>query len=174
LADYGVALRTDLQTKAEVLALVQEGKTQLLHVASHARFNADHPDASPLLLYDDDLLPDEIDYRLIGRWRTARPVVFFNACEAGRIEYKLTGLGGWAEKFINDVRATAFVGTLWQVNDALAAEFAKIFYDELLAGQTLGAACFRARLHIKELAPANPTWLAYTLYGDPNTVVAWG
>ena len=145
-----------------------------LHVASHAQFNADHPDASPLMLYDADLLPEDLDRRVIRRWRKAQPLVFFNACEAGRIEYKLTGLGGWADKFIRDVRATAFLGTLWQVNDALAAEFAMVFYDELLAGKTLGVACQRARLHIKELAPANPTWLAYTLYGDPNTVVTWG
>ena len=73
LSDYGVTLQAGLQTKAQVLDLVQAGNTRLLHVASHAQFDADHPDASPLMLYDADLLPEDLDRRVIRRWRKARP-----------------------------------------------------------------------------------------------------
>jgi hypothetical protein len=31
-----------------------------------------------------------------------------------------------------------------------------------------------ARAHVRQLDPLNPTWLAYTLYGDPNAVVRIG
>jgi hypothetical protein len=69
---------------------------------------------------------------------------------------------------------SAFVGTLWEVNDLLAAEFAIAFYDRLFAGDTLGQAFYAARLHVRDRQPANPTWLAYVLYGDPNSMIAWG
>jgi hypothetical protein len=38
----------------------------------------------------------------------------------------------------------------------------------------LGEAFQRARLHIRDQQPGNPTWLAYALYGDPNSRVTWG
>src|SRR5690606_23350175 len=75
---------------------------------------------------------------------------------------------------IADVGASAFVGTLWEVNDLLAAEFAIVFYDRLLAGDTLGQAFYAARLAVRDRQPDNPTWLAYVLYGDPNSRVVWG
>jgi hypothetical protein len=56
----------------------------------------------------------------------------------------------------------------------LAAEFAIAFYERLLAGDTLGQAFYTARLHVRDRQPANPTWLAYVLYADPNSVVRWG
>jgi CHAT domain-containing protein len=88
--------------------------------------------------------------------------------------FALSGLGGWAERLVNDVRVSAFVGTLWQVNDELAARFARRFYDNLWAGMTLGAACLDARLYIRQERPHNSTWLAYALYGDPNVRITWG
>ncbi|OUC08906.1 hypothetical protein RY27_06190, partial [Litorilinea aerophila] len=39
---------------------------------------------------------------------------------------------------------------------------------------TLGQAFHRARLHIRDRQPANPTWLAYVLYGAPNSTVRFG
>jgi hypothetical protein len=58
----------------------------------------------------------------------------------------------------------------------LAARFAAEFYDRLLgiAGHErlpLAAAFCAARLVLKELDPANPTWLAYVLYGNPRRLV---
>jgi hypothetical protein len=38
----------------------------------------------------------------------------------------------------------------------------------------LGEAFSRARLAIKQSDPANPTWLAYVLYGDPWSLVTLG
>jgi hypothetical protein len=174
LRDQGVTVTKPLRTKMAVIEQIRKADIRLLHVASHAAFDTENPNASPIMLDDADLLPTDLNRHVIRDWRKTRPVVFLNACQTGRIEYELNGLGGWADKFIQEVRATAFLGTLWEVNDALAAEFTRVLYDELLAGQTLGVACRTARLHIRELAPSNPTWLAYTLYGDPNTLVDWG
>jgi CHAT domain-containing protein len=97
----------------------------------------------------------------------SRPLVFLNACHTGETGFSLTRMGGWAERFVR-AGASAFVGSLWEVNDELAAQFAIQFYSQLLTGQTLGDAFHTARAHIRALDEANPTWLAYTLYADPN------
>ena len=75
--------------------------------------------------------------------------------------------------------ASAFVGSLWEINDSLAARFAREFYDRLwgLSGQpaqAVGEAFYGARMAIKAEDPANPTWLAYVLYGDPNGRIGFG
>ncbi len=100
------------------------------------------------------------------------PLVFLNACEAGQAGFTLTGVGGWARAFI-ELRASIFIGSLWAINDKLAAMFAESFYNRLWglngqAQQPIGEAFHAARQDIKAKAPGNPTWLAYVLYGDPN------
>jgi len=116
--------------------------------------------------------------RSAGEWAARHPqgaaAGLLNACNIGRSAFGLTGLGGWADKLFNEAQVSAFVGTLWEVTDDLAAEFSAQFYDALAADKTLSEALHTARMHIRELAPANPTWLAYTLYGDPNATVAIG
>ena len=64
-----------------------------------------------------------------------------NACYGGRVGVGLTQLGGWAQKFL-DSGASAFIGSLWEINDVLAARFAAEFYNRLLGlgGQRTAAA----------------------------------
>ena len=81
------------------------------------------------------------------------------------------------ERFI-DCGVSAFVGTMWEINDELASRFALEFYARLcgapnLGPVTLGEALRQARLAVRDADPANPTWLAYVLYGDPGAVVSW-
>jgi CHAT domain-containing protein len=108
------------------------------------------------------------------------PLVFLNACHAGRVGAGLTYLGGWAHAFF-DAGASAFIGSLWEINDALASQFARAFYDRLWGlgafegkPQPLGQAFSEARMAIRDTDPANPTWLAYVLYGDPYGEVILG
>ncbi|GIV77231.1 MAG: hypothetical protein KatS3mg050_1625 [Litorilinea sp.] len=175
LAENGrVDVPEPLHRVQEFLQLAQEGSAELIHFAAHGRFEADNADLSPLSFEDGALTPEALSgQRVRGLVRT-RPLVFLNACHTARLAFTLTGLGGWAEKLVDQVGVSAFVGTLWEVNDLLAAEFAIRFYEELRAGATLGQAFHRARLHIRDRQPANPTWLAYVLYGDPNSTVRFG
>lgn len=168
LAVRGVAVSAPLQDRAAVQALLLEGGVQLVHVAAHGTFDAANPDRARITLQDGALTPDDLSPSATKGLRAARPLVFLNACSVGRLGLGLTGLGGWAEKFINTGRVGAFIGTLWEVNDELAAAFAQHFYARLFAGDALGDAFHAARLHVRDISPANPTWLAYTLYGDPN------
>jgi len=91
--------------------------------------------------------------------------VFINACRSAGAIPKYTKLMGWAEQFMA-AGAGAFIGTLWAVRSDSALTFAEAFYDALLTGQTLGQAVRTARLTTAANV-ADPTWLAYTVYGDP-------
>lgn len=168
LAALGIATAPPLQLRAEVQNLLSAGGIELLHVASHAAFNAENPERSRITLQDGELFPEDLGQSATKGLRASRPLVFLNACSAGRLGVSLTGVGGWADKMVNTGRVGAFIGTLWEVNDQLAAAFSQHFYERLFAGETLGAALLAARLHIRAIDSGNPTWLAYTLYGDPS------
>lgn len=169
-----VQVEGPLRSLDEVRELARAGGVQLLHLAAHGRFNGSNAELSPLTLDGGTLTPADLVGERVAGLRRERPLVFLNACHTARLAFALTNLGSWAERVIADVGASAFVGTLWEVNDLLAAEFAIVFYDRLLAGDTLGQAFYAARLAVRDRQPDNPTWLAYVLYGDPNSRVVWG
>ena len=95
----------------------------------------------------------------------SRPIVVLNACQAGRLGYRLTGLGGFAQAFVKG-GAGAFIGTQWSVGDAPARMFTETFYRQLLAGATVADATVAARERAR--ADGDATWLAYTVYAHPH------
>jgi hypothetical protein len=93
------------------------------------------------------------------------PIVFFNACRsAGEIPGFAEPVD-WAGRLMK-AGAGAFVGTLWPVDSRPASAFATAFYQRLAGGGTLAQAMRDARAAVR--GPGDPTWLAYTLYGDPG------
>jgi CHAT domain-containing protein/WD40 repeat protein len=164
-----------LQRLEEVQALLEEGGVELLHFATHGNFDSEHPDEAGIYLADRALLSTrDLRGSRVRGLRQARPIIFLNACHTAQMGFTLTGLGSWVERMLIDVRASAFIGTLWEVNDELAAEFSHRFYQALWQKATLGEAFYTARQHVRNLQPANSTWLAYTLYGHPNTRINFG
>jgi CHAT domain-containing protein len=97
------------------------------------------------------------------------PTVFINACRSAGTSAKYNRLDGWANKFL-EAGAAAFIGSLWAVSDGAAREFAEELYGHLQAGVPLGKAVMRAR-HVAANQLDDPTWLAYTVYGDPRATV---
>jgi hypothetical protein len=169
LAEKGIEVAPPLQTRQEVLQIADAGGVELLHFAAHGLFDPQNPNRSRVSLADDaGLTPEDLSGTALKGLRKSRPVIFMNACSLGSVGFALTKLGGWAPLWINDGRASAFIGALWEVNDQLAAEFTRHLYTHLFADKTLGQAVHAARLAVRAAQPANPTWLAYTLYGDPN------
>jgi hypothetical protein len=163
-----------LQSVEETLASFSAGQTQLYHFACHGNFDLSDPNDSRLILAGGHLTPADLGGERKSGLLRSRPLVFVNACHTGERGFGLTRLGGWTERFIA-AGASAFIGSLWEINDALAARFAAEFYDRLLglAGhspQPLAAAVRGARLAVRDLDPANPTWLAYVLYGNPRAL----
>jgi CHAT domain len=127
-------------------------------------FDRTLPNDSAIQLTDGSIRPSDI--RL--NFTDIRPLVFINACHGGRVGFNFTKIGGWAEKFVN-ARVGVFIGAMWEVNDELALQFAETFYTALLKDNLTVAQSFqKSRQTICEIAPYNSTWLAYTLYADPE------
>jgi len=166
---------TTLAKVEEVLRSFRAGHANWYHFVCHGNFSNTDPNESKLKLEDGYLSPGNITGDKKSGLRGARPLIFLNACHTGQLGFGLTRIGGWAKQFV-EAGASAFIGTLWAVNDQLAATFAIEFYNRLLGldghqPMTIGRAFHDARMVIKKLAPGNPTWLAYVLYGDPNARV---
>ncbi len=162
-------------TATAVLELLDRGGIQLWHFTAHGNVDSSAAQEAAIILTDGSRLrarqiqgPRET---LIGR---DRPLIFFNACRVGQQGWSLTRLDGWAARLVGNSRCGAFIGPLWQVNDWLAYEFANSLYAELREGKTVGEATRTARLHVRALAPHDPTWIAYSVYAHPNARVGFG
>lgn len=134
------------------------------HFTGHGEFNSAEVNRSRILLEGAQALcPEDISGK-VGNCGLPHPLVFLNACQTGRGAMALTGMGGWAKRFI-EAGAACFIGSLWSVYDDAAHEFSVAFYKQLLAGDPIGRAARVARHAARRLD--NPSWLAYTVFADP-------
>jgi CHAT domain len=163
-------LGTKLTTVSELMPLLQligKGRFGLLHFACHNRFD---PDDGSSIRLDSPFSPTFLataasDQTLVR----AAPVVFINACRSLGQVPSYNKLDGWAEKFMR-AGAAAFIGSLWEVSDGMAREFAQELYKHLVDGEPLGKAVMAGRRAVAA-EPADPTWLAYAVYGDPQAKI---
>ena len=157
LAARQIEIASPITTRAQFLEQAEQGGAQLFHFASHGNYNQTFVDESPIVLEDEPLFPSDLTRRRARGLRRERPLIFLNTCHGARVGFNLTGLGGWAQRLVDHLGVTAFVGALWEVHDELASRFAQIFYEELWDGKTLGEAFFSARRQIRAMQSANPT-----------------
>lgn len=155
----------------ELITTLRMGKHDGWHYTGHGAFSKADPNRSSIDLDDYwQMTPEDLSgpARNLGN---ARPLVFLNACQAGRGAMSLTGMGGWARAFLS-AGAGAFVGAHWSIDDEIALEFAKEFYRRLLnEGQTIGEAAMQSRLKARDARLGDPTWLAYVVYAHPMAAV---
>jgi len=152
--------------------LLKAGGFSFLHFVCHGEYNSTSPDWSTIFLDENTTLaPIDISGDKLAFGKDV-PFVFLNACETGRSEYTLTGIGGWAEAFIIRAGCSGFIGSMWAANDEAACSFARVFYQHLLEGKTVAEAVRLARLSIKRAS--DPTWLSYTLYANPMSRLSRG
>jgi len=96
-------------------------------------------------------------------------LVFFNACESGRLRQAVKPLRqldrsvGFAEAFLRGGVAN-FIGTWWPVSDTAATAFATTLYRNLARGESIGAALNASRSAVRELPSAD--WANYLHYGS--------
>lgn len=164
-------------TRPALLAALRSGDFDAVHYAGHAFFDESNPGRSGLLCAGQDVLSGVDVAGLSG----LPAVVFFNACESGRLRAggrggaaraadtgrkieQLTTSMGVAEAFLRGGIAN-FLGTYWPVGDAAASTFADKFYTRLLAGDSVGKAVQIGRL---ALYPDDKDWANYLFYGDPD------
>jgi hypothetical protein len=160
-------------TSEAVKGLLDQGGISLWHFIAHNNMDFSTPNESVLLLADGyKLHPEDIHGQRQTHVAKDRPLVFMNACQVGQQGWSLTRLGGWAATWVDRCRCGAFIGPVWSVDDRLADEFARAFYDALCEGSTIGQAVQSARQRARdETLRCNPTWLAYSTYAHPNARV---
>jgi hypothetical protein len=146
-----------------LLELFARGNLGLLHFTCHNSFGVT-ANSSQIMMGTQPFQPVFLAPHR-ERFRQQSPLVFMNACRTDGQAPLYTRLDGWALSFL-EAGAGAFVGSLWEVVDSSASLYAQEFYRAALSGETLGEAARKARAAIRE-EPSDPTWLAYTLYGDP-------
>jgi hypothetical protein len=156
-------------TFADVQDAFIEGKYDGWHFSGHGVATDANPDRSSIVLTAEErFTPEDLSGQAMNIG-IPRPLVFINACQVGRSGMALTGIGGWARRFLG-AGAAAFVGAYWSVYDEPAYGFAKELYKQLLGGKPMGEAVRAARVSIR--AKGDPTWLAYTVFADPFATVA--
>ena len=149
--------------------LIRSGDFGLLHFACHNRFDPD--DGSSITLDNVQFTPTFLAKAAGGQvLARSAPTIFINACRSAGSNATYNRLDGWASKFL-EAGAAAFIGSLWAVSDGAAREFAQELYGQLQAGSLLGKAVMRSR-QAAASQPDDPTWLAYTVYGDPRATVS--
>jgi CHAT domain-containing protein len=153
--------------RTELFQAFSQGGFHHLHIASHGRSVPQGGDLAYIALDDGNIAAIDLSGPALT-FGHEHPLIFMNACETGQWSPSLTHLGGWVERFA-EAGCGAFIGTLWAVEDNAAQEFARVFYQEICRGASLGDACSRARSSIR--SETNASWLAYSLYSDPQATL---
>lgn len=155
-------------TFLELRAALASGMYDSWHFSGHGSFADTDPNNSIMYLENREKFTPEDLSGVVSNLGVTKPLVFLNACQIGRSAMSLTGIGGWASKFLR-AGAGAFIGSYWSIDDKSALDFAQAFYNRLLAGIPIGRAAQEARLVIKPTG--DPTWLAYTVFAHPLAAV---
>ncbi len=160
-------------TREAVLDHLRSEEFDVIHYAGHAFFEPGAPGDSGIHCADGVLRALDL-----LNLRSLPPLLFFNACEAGRLRRaparkrkqarpatrRVLGTAvGFAEAFMRYGVAN-FVGTYWPVQDASASTFARAFYALLLSGATIGDALLAGRKAVQ--ASGSVDWADYIHYGD--------
>lgn len=159
---------TVMNVRASFLELVnnfKKGTNTLWHFTGHgAVMEGGNPEKTFMILEEGQRFSPE-NINLVKTLGQSKPFIFYNACQIGQSAMGLTGIGGWAQKFL-EVGASGFIGAYWSIYDKAAYQFANKFYEGMLAGETVAKAAQEARRVIKDTG--DPTWLAYTVYAYPS------
>jgi CHAT domain-containing protein len=158
-----------------VLAALRTGKYDCVHYAGHAFFDPQGPGRSGLICAGREIL---MGSDLMGI-SNLPSLVFFNACEAGRVRggkpvarkvasSRAVESAGVAEALMRGGIAN-FMSTYWPVGDDAAKTFSVTFYQQVLTGVPIGAALLEGRKEVFKLGDRD--WADYLLYGNFDFVL---
>jgi CHAT domain-containing protein/tetratricopeptide (TPR) repeat protein len=176
------------QNLADLAASGELSRFDVIHLATHARADGEHPERSELILSQVDL-PDAYETSLEGRrpldgrlaageilaqWDLDARLVTLSACSTSRGQ-QLPGEGavGLAQAFLQ-VGARQLLVSQWPVDDRATALFMEAFYATFLKqAQPAATALSRARAVLRDWTDAQGTrpyahpgyWAAFVLVG---------
>jgi len=147
------------------------GRFAVLHFASHALVDEEHPLQSALLLATDGASSSRWSADEIYRSTLRADLVVLSACStAAGAQAGGEGVMSLSRAFLH-AGAGATVATLWDVPDAPGPVFADVLYRELANGSPLGEAAAEARRELRRLGAPPRAWAAYVLTGNPTARV---
>jgi hypothetical protein len=165
------ATQLEAESNAICELLEKPGAIDLFHFSGHGEADTNNIALARIMLLGrvegSSYIPLYLNSTIVQQWanlKENRPLVILNACQAGRVGWQLTTIGGFAEAFIR-AGAGAFVGTLWSVGDGPARTFTESLYRTLLDGGSMAEATRIGREVAR--AAGEATWLAYVVYGHP-------
>lgn len=173
---YG-ATRLDaaLPDVAKLLTAKQpSGGAEAVHFACHGEVDTQHSlDATIILSDGKRLQPEWLLQTELGR--KCNPLLFLNACQVGTAGDMLGSFSGFAGESLRG-GFRAFLAPLWYVDDAIALQIAKSFYERAFGDGNKGKAPEPVANILRELRcrfdphseKKSATWLAYVFYGHPN------
>ncbi len=158
-------------TWSAVRAGFRSGEYDAIHYAGHAFFDPYKRSRSGILCHGRKVLSGMDLVHL----EKLPALVFFNACEAGRLRgatdpvaRQLERNVGLAEAFLR-AGVGNYVGTYWPVGDEAAEQFATVFYKALVCGESIGDALREGRKRVLDLKSVD--WADYVHYGSPGFVL---
>ncbi len=169
LIKFGDDLKLDLtfsNTFQAIMSALQSNGFDLIHFSTHGKSDSSNIMFSSIVLQNGLFLRPENISGIATNFGKSNPLVFLNACQSGSQGFFLTGIEGWAQRFI-DNGASIFIGTRWSIDDKIALDFSKEFYTNISRGKTTGESIRLARLKCKK--PGDSSWLAYQVYAEPNS-----
>jgi CHAT domain-containing protein len=155
-------------TRARLLNDFRSGAYDVLHYAGHAHFDPQQPGHSGIICAGGDTLSGAD----LARLESLPALVFFNACETGRLRgatphrhlrRSLAITDGLAEAFLRGGVAN-YLGTYWPVGDEAALAFSAALYARIVDGEPLGVAVYQARAAVR--ASRSCDWADYMHYGN--------
>jgi len=156
------------------------GACDLFHFAGHGQADREDIDRAKIMMMgkieNGEYLPDYLAATTIEKFanltddENIKPMVMLNACQVGRQAHRLTEIGGFASAFLK-AGAGIFISTLWSVGDYAAQAFTEELYLQLQNGKNLADASHLARESARNAGDAS--WIAYTVYGNPDGLVKW-
>jgi hypothetical protein len=168
-------LQHEKATKEALLAALRTGKYDCVHYAGHAFFDPQGPSRSGLICARREILSGG-DLTGISNLPF---LVFFNACEAGRVRGARTAKSKPASQGVVESFGVAealmrggianYMSTYWPVGDQSASVFSETFYKGVLAGSTVGDSLLAGRKAVLDLKERD--WADYILYGNFDFVL---
>lgn len=148
---------------------------RIVHFATHALVNPEHPYLSGLLLslVDEQGMPQDgfLSLNQIYNLNLPADLVVLSACQTAKgKEVKGEGVIGLTRAFMY-AGAPRVVASLWKVDDAATAEISKRFYRGILKeGLRPAAALQAAQLEMSRHKLWNSPyyWAGFVLQGEPN------
>ena len=139
-------------------------ETDLLHITCHGSMT------HPMLQISDEQTEFKNLNLDIVRNLPLKPgcFIFANACYSNTTVSVFKDLTNFGWEFYKD-GAETYIGTLAQIPEVYAVEFAESLYQALFSGENLTVGQVMHLVKNKMSANKNIFWLLYSMYGDPIT-----